>query len=94
MQVGYIDESGCTGVLSHPASPIQPLLVVGAVFIDAAELPAITRGFLDIKGRFYPLLMPVGRPFLDRVLVEIKGAELRKDIRDGRRPHNHHIHPR
>ena len=48
MYVAYIDESGCTGVLPHSASPIQPLLVVGAIFIDAGNLPAITRDFLDI----------------------------------------------
>jgi hypothetical protein len=86
MYVAYIDESGCTGVLPHSASPIQPLLVVGAIFIDAGDLPAITRDFLDIKGRFYPLLMPAGRP-LDRVLVEIKGADLRTDIRSRHRSH-------
>ena len=88
MYIAYIDESGCTGVLTHPASPIQPLLVVGAIFVNAGDLPAITREFLAIKGRFYPLLMPTGGPFLDRVLVEIKGADLRNDIRNARRPHN------
>jgi hypothetical protein len=61
---------------------------MGAIFIDAGDLPAITRGFLEIKGRFYPLLMPAERPFLDRVLVEIKGADLRNDIRNARQPHN------
>ena len=85
MYAAYMDESGCTGVLPHPLSPIQPLLVVATIFVDVGDLPAITRDFLDIKGRFYPLLMPVGRPFLDRVLVEIKGADLRNDVRTGPR---------
>ena len=88
MYVAYIDESGCTGALPHSASPIPPQLVVGAIFINAGDLPAITRDFLDIKGRFYPLLTPAGRPSLDRVLVEIKGADLRSDIRNTRQPHN------
>jgi hypothetical protein len=30
--------------------------------------------------------MPAGRPFLDRVLVEVKGADLRRDVRRGSRP--------
>jgi hypothetical protein len=87
MHIAYLDESGCTGALPHSASPIQPLLVVGAIFVGADEVPAITRAFLDIKGRFYPRLMPAGRPFLDRVLVEIKGADLRTDIRNARPSH-------
>lgn len=86
MQIAYIDESGCTGAVPHPASSIQPLLVVGAIFVDASDLPELTRAFLNIKERFYPLSASAGKPFLDRVLVEIKGADLRNDIRHGRRP--------
>jgi hypothetical protein len=83
MQLCYIDESGCTGVLPTAFSPIQPLLVVGGLFLGSYELRSLTNAYLDLKGRYFPFLMPAGRPFLDRVLVEVKGADLRRDIRSG-----------
>lgn len=85
MYLCYIDEAGCTGRLPSPTDPIQPLLAVGATFVSAADLHDLTRSFLNLKQRYFPPRIPRAQPLLDRVLLEIKGADLRRDVRQGSR---------
>ena len=85
MHVCFIDEAGDLGALSNPPLPEeQPVLVIGGLFVDAANLAALTGHFLDLKHRFFPgLRYPSLRP-LDRILAEIKGSDIRRlgvDIR-------------
>jgi hypothetical protein len=72
----YIDESGCTGALSGHA--IQPVLVIGGLIVPQERLSAFTADFLHLKSRFYPGAMNLGGPYLERMLVEVKGADLRR----------------
>jgi hypothetical protein len=79
----YLDESGdtCPLASSSPPSHITPLIVIAGLLIDQQKLLAVTHEFLDLKSRFYPGLMPRHPHHLSRVLVEIKGADIRKAAR-------------
>jgi len=79
----YIDESGDARHLESPNSSAQPVLsIIGIAFPNDA-LYGITREVIFTKQRFFPGLA-VRRP-LDWTLKEIKGADLRRNIRSGRR---------
>jgi len=77
----YVDESGDTGAL--PAAALiadnQPVLVLGGLFLDLARLEDLTHDFLHLKYRYFPGLPYPSALHLDRIIPEIKGAELRKD---------------
>lgn len=83
MQFYYLDEAGCTGVLPSSTSPVQPLFLMAGVIISQSCVGQITRDFVDLKARFFPGAMARIRLPLDRILVEIKGADLRADLRSG-----------
>ena len=84
MQLCFIDEAGDLGVLGDPPAPNdQPVLVVAGLFVDAARLASLTHDYLDLKHRFFPNLNYPSIRRLDRVLPEIKGAELRKHATRG-----------
>ena len=84
MKICFIDEAGDLGLLRKPPHPNdQPVLVIGGLLIDVGILADLTRDFLNLKFRFFPSL-PYPSPMpLDRVLPEIKGAELRKNATRG-----------
>ena len=52
----------------------------GAAVVDQAELRGLTLDFLRLKVRFFPSLGAGTGHFLDRVLGEVKGADLRKQV--------------
>ena len=81
MYLCYMDESGCTGALPSSTSPIQPVLVVGGIILDEAQVHSLTIDYLNLKQRFFPGKLPDTAEFLQWVLVEIKGSDLRKQAR-------------
>ena len=84
LQLCFIDEAGDLGALRDPPAPNdQPVLVVAGLFVDAARLASLTHDYLDLKHRFFPNLNYPSIRRLDRVLPEIKGAELRKHATRG-----------
>ena len=84
MQLCFIDEAGDLGALRDPPAPNdQPVLVVAGIFVDAGRLATLTHDYLDLKHRFFPNLNYPSNLRLDRVLPEIKGAELRKHATRG-----------
>ena len=84
MQLCFIDEAGDLGALRDPPAPNdQPVLVVAGLFFGADRLAALTDDYLDLKHRFFPNLNYPSIRRLDRVLPEIKGAELRKHATRG-----------
>ena len=84
LQLCFIDEAGDLGALRDPPAPNdQPVLVVAGLFVDAARLATLTHDYLDLKHRFFPNLNYRSTRRLDRVLPEIKGAELRKHATRG-----------
>lgn len=78
----YVDESGCLGRLPSATSEIQPVLVVTSLFVPASSVRKLTEDFLELKSKFYAGALPLS-PYLDRMNVEIKGSELRRDVAVG-----------
>ena len=93
MKVCFVDEAGDLGALSDPPRQNdQPVLVIGGLILDAGNLHDFTARFLDLKSQYFPRLpYPSPRP-LDRILPEIKGQDLRRNVTRGNtRQHNHTI---
>ena len=78
MRICYVDEAGCTGALPTATAEIQPVFVLGGVDLPQSSIHRVTHEFLHLKKRFYPKLAPTGATYLDWILTEIKGSELRK----------------
>ena len=84
LQLCFIDEAGDLGVLGNPpAANDQPVLAVAGLFIDAARLASLTNDYLNLKLRFFPNLNYRSTKRLDRILPEIKGADVRRNATRG-----------
>ena len=90
MHIFYIDDAGCTGILPSATSEIQPVFCLSGIILRQADLDAFTREFLELKKRFFPGLSPATGESLDWIKVEIKGSDLRRQIRDGNRDQRRH----
>ena len=85
LKICFVDESGDTQDLISSTCPIQPAFVLGGVIIDAARLPEITQDWIHLKQTFFPNLVSRGRPFLQWIKEEIKGADIRRGVRQASR---------
>lgn len=86
MKVCYVDEAG-DGERPDPAAVnVPPVFVICGLVVDSAVLADLTRDFLQVKGRFHPA--KAGTHQLDGILREVKGSELRRDVRSGSRRRN------
>ncbi|MGD0059664.1 MAG: DUF3800 domain-containing protein [Verrucomicrobiia bacterium] len=83
MYIFYVDEAGCTGCLASDTSQVQPVFALAGIILEQSHLDSFTREFLSLKHRFYPNLLQ--GEFLGLIREEVKGAELRKQIRAGSR---------
>ena len=73
-----MDEAGDLGALGNPPRPNdQPVLAIGGLFVDAANLPSLTDNFLTLKHHYFPGLPYPSAKHLDRILPEVKGADIR-----------------
>jgi hypothetical protein len=90
MRICYVDEAGCTGSLPSATSDVQPVFALGGIDVPAASLHRITHEFLHLKKRFHPHLAPRGATYLEWILTEVKGAELRKGAADPSRNKRRH----
>ncbi|KIY16887.1 DUF3800 domain-containing protein [Pseudomonas amygdali] len=89
MHICYIDESGDSQPIQSDVDNKQPMLIVAGLFVDAQRISRITDEFIGLKRQFYPKLFRNERHALNVLLKEIKGSDLRSDVR--RHPPNHHI---
>ncbi len=91
MNLCFIDESGDLGALSNPPHPNdQPVLVIAGLFVDIANLGHLTTHFLDLKGQYFPGLAYPSAKFLDRILPEVKGSDVRRNATRGTARQQHH----
>lgn len=91
MRICYIDESGDVQALpATPAANDQPVLVIAGLFINKDRLAGLTHDFLALKYRFFPGLPYPTTSYLDRIIPEIKGAELRRNLLRGTRAEHRH----
>lgn len=92
MRICYLDESGDTAELPSATSSIQPAFIPAGVVFGQARIHAVTMDFLELKERFYKNLMPATGHRLDNIKAEIKGADVRRDVRSARaRLHRHAV---
>jgi len=85
MYILYIDEAGCPGSLPGPTSDVQPIFCIAGLILPQNELPNVTAEFLDLKRRFNPSYASTLSHDLEIMLYEIKGSNLRSDIKNGTR---------
>lgn len=85
MHVCYLDEAGCTGAMPNNNSPIQPVFVLGGLFVEESKIFPMTHDLLALKQRFYPNLLPAKSLYHDWMALEIKGSDLRRKARSTNR---------
>ena len=91
MKVCFIDEAGDLGLLNDPPQPNdQPVLVIGGLIVDIANLHDVTHAFLDLKSKYFPRPLANSTKSLDMILLEVKGAEIRKHATRGTARQYHH----
>ncbi|MDN3562761.1 hypothetical protein, partial [Vreelandella neptunia] len=68
-------------------------LVISAIFIEYSRLQAFTQDYMAMKASLFPKLMTgLGSRYLSRILPEIKGAEIRRNVgRGNSRQYRHGI---
>lgn len=91
MHLCYVDEAGCPGALPSPTSQVQPSLVLCGLIIPAQNLGNLTNRFLQLKCRFDPSIRRGTRHFLDTAKKELKGSDLRREIRTSGRNRRRYI---
>lgn len=79
----YIDESGCLGALPAANSGVQPVFALIGLIVPAERLVSITHGLIKLKQRFNPQNFH-NRNYLESILPEIKGKNLRNDLKSSR----------
>ncbi|MDA7023989.1 DUF3800 domain-containing protein [Pseudomonas fragi] len=81
MHICYIDESGDSQQIRSAVDNKQPMLIVAGLFVDAQHISKITDEFICLKRQFYPKLFKNEKHALNVLLREIKGSDLRSDVR-------------
>lgn len=81
MHLCYVDEAGDSSLITSATSTDQPLMVIGALFIDADRVKPLTEEFLGIKRKYFPGVFSSIRHDLDTLTVEIKGCDVRDVIK-------------
>lgn len=79
----YIDEAGDEQPLRTRTDP--PVLVIGGLIVEESNAQALVWDFLQLKKRFNPSLDREAVKLSDVVAFEIKGSNLRADMRSSSR---------
>lgn len=85
MKICFVDESGDTQDLTSSTCPLQPVFVLGGFIVDSTELPELTQEWIHLKQTFFPNLVRRRQPFLHWIRAEIKGADIRRGVRQSSR---------
>ncbi|MCU1717298.1 DUF3800 domain-containing protein [Pseudomonas sp. 5P_3.1_Bac2] len=81
MHICYIDESGDSQQVNSATHNQQPMLVIAGLFVDAGCINRLTEDFIRLKRKYYPKRFATVHHALDVLLTEIKGSDIRTDIR-------------
>lgn len=79
----YLDESGDEQPLRTATDP--PVLVLGGLVVDHERARGLTYDFLQLKKTFRPQLRVPGVQLSDVIRHEVKGSDLRRNLREGSR---------
>ena len=91
MLMCYVDESGDTGALVPSERNTQPVFLISAVIIRQSSLEPLTRAIIDLKKRFFPAYGSGLTHWHDWLKVEVKGANLRRSLREGTHSAKRHV---
>lgn len=83
MKICYIDEAGDGRRPGRQEADVPLAFVICGLVVDSSNLPALTGDHLAVKARFRP--PAAGSQALDDILTEIKGGDLRGNIRKSNR---------
>lgn len=83
MLLCYVDESGDEQPLRTETDP--PVLVLAGVVVDHRTARSLTYEFLQLKKAFHPSIAGPSVRLDELIRFEIKGSDLRKNLRDGSR---------
>ncbi|MDO3650454.1 DUF3800 domain-containing protein [Nocardia mangyaensis] len=79
----YLDESGDEQGLRTATDP--PVLVIAGIVVDHRQLHGLVYEFLQLEKKFYPALNDPSVRLSELITYEIRGCDLRRDIRAGSR---------
>lgn len=85
MLVCYVDEAGCTGAVKSSTDSVQPLIVLCGLIVEAHAVRRLSEALIDLKIKYFPQQMRAAPFRLDVIRHELKGADLRSDVRSGDR---------
>lgn len=91
MLMCYVDESGDTGSLVPTERNSQPIFLMSAVIVKQASIAPLTRAIIDLKRRFFPAFGNGAKHWHDWLKVEVKGANLRRALREGTHDARRHV---
>ena len=91
MLMCYVDESGDTGALIPTERNTQPVFLISAVIAKQPSLKQLTRAIIDLKKRFFPAYDNGLNHWHDWLKVEVKGANLRRSLREGTHDAKRHV---
>ena len=81
MYICYIDEAGCTGDLPDATSAVQPVFTILGLIVSQSRITDLTRDLIQLKRKYFPRLLPGTHHYLDWMMAEVKGSEIRKAAR-------------
>ena len=81
MHICYVDESGDSQAVKSLKDDKQPMLIIAGIFVDAARISRLTDDFIRLKRKYYHMYFDNVPHALDVLLTEIKGSDIRTDIR-------------
>lgn len=82
MHICYIDEAGCPGILPSSNPQVQPALAVIGLSLPQESLPSIEKQFVRHKQIYLYGEVRTDTRHQDAI-IELKGADLRRCIREG-----------
>lgn len=91
MLMCYVDESGDTGALIPTERNTQPVFLISAVIAKQPSLKQLIRAIIDLKKRFFPAYDNGLNHWHDWLKVEVKGANLRRSLREGTHDAKRHV---
>lgn len=83
MDFCYVDEAGSADLLCQLIPDSTPLVVVAGLLVPGAESKNLVWNYLQLKKVFNPQLAKTKVQLSELISTEIKGADLRSDLRSG-----------
>lgn len=91
MLMCYVDESGDTGLFDANERNSQPVFLLCALIVNQSHLESITREVIQLKQKHFPSYSQGTQHWHDWLMVEVKGANIRRALREDTHKSRRHI---